>query len=132
MEAGELTIADFERFNNSAGNYDVLENDVFFRQSRVFNNLRNFFDDPRLAQFPDLKVEVPLLKMDFENDVVRYWNSIKDENIPPEQLQLKLDGEIKLLIGRALQDSRIFGENEDLLLDLSRRYKFYVPNLGEQ
>lgn len=132
MEAGELTISDFERFNNSAGNYDVLENDVFFRQSRVFKNLRNFFDDPRLAQFPDLKVEVPLLKMDFENDVVRYWNSIKDENIPPQELQLKLDGEIKLLIGRALQDSRIFGENEDLLLDLSRRYKFYVPNLGEQ
>jgi len=132
MEAGELTIADFERFNNSAGNYDVLENNVFFRKSRVFNNLRNFFDDPRLAQFPDLKVEVPLLKMDFENDVVQYWNSIKDENITPQEKQIKLNGEIKLLIGRALQESRIFGQNEDLLTDLSTRYKIYIPNIGEQ
>ena len=132
MEASELTIADFERFNNSAGNYDVLENNVFFRKSRVFNNLRNFFDDPRLAQFPDLKVEVPLLKMDFENDVVQYWNSIKDENITPQEKQIKLNGEIKLLIGRALQESRIFGENEDLLNDLSTRYKIYIPKSGEQ
>jgi len=132
MEAGELTTADFERFNNSAGNYDVLENNVFFRKSRVFNNLRNFFDDPRLAQFPDLKVEVPLLKMDFENDVVQYWNSIKDENITPQEKQIKLNGEIKLLIGRALQDSRIFGQNEDLLIDLSTRYKIFIPNIGEQ
>ena len=46
-----------------------------------FNNLRKFFDDPSLARFPQLKTEIPLLRNDFENDVVEYWESIKDENI---------------------------------------------------
>ena len=131
LNDGKLSITDYTKFSNSAGKFDLLENNVFFRKSRTFNNLRKFFDDPSLARFPQLKTEIPLLRNDFENDVVEYWESIKDENISNREKQKKLDGEIKILLGEALQNSRIFSQSSTLLREITTRYGITLVNRGE-
>jgi len=130
LNEGKLTITDYTKFSNSAGKYDVLENNVYFRKSRTFNNLRKFFDDPALARFPQLKTEIPLLRNDFENDVIEYWDSIKDQDISPREKQKKLDGEIKILLGEALQNSRIFSQSSTLLREITSRYGIPIVNTG--
>jgi hypothetical protein len=127
MNAGELTSTDFERFSNAAGNYDILTKNTFFRQSRVFNNLKDFFDDPSLAQIPSMRTEIPLLKNDFELKIIQYWNEIKDLNISNREKQKKLDGEVKLLIGEVLLNSRIFSKASGLLKDITNRYGITLP-----
>ena len=127
MNAGQLTSTDFERFSNAAGNYDILTKNVFFRKSRVFNNLKDFFDDPSLAQIPSMRTEIPLLKNDFELEIIEYWNEIKDLNISPREKQKRLDGEVKLLIGEVLLNSRIFSNATGLLKDITNRYGITLP-----
>ena len=127
MEAGQLTTTDFERFSNAAGNYDILTKNVLFRQSRPFNNLKDFFDDPSLAQVPSMRTEIPLLKNDFETSIIQYYNEIKDLNISPREKQKRLDGEVKLLIGEVLLNSRIFKNASGLLKDITNRYGITLP-----
>ena len=127
MEAKQLTSADFERFSNAAGNYDILTRNVLFRQSRPFNNLKDFFDDPSLAQIPSMRTEIPLLKNDFEANIIGYYNEIKDLNISNREKQKRLDGEVKLLIGEVLLNSRIFKNASGLLKDITNRYGITLP-----
>ena len=122
MEAGELTQTDYLRFSNAAGKRKLLEDNIFFRQSREYQTLKDFFDSPTLAQIPTLKTEVPLLRLDFEDKLVRYYESLKDTEISPNELQLRLNGQVRLLLGEALQNSLIFRDNKELLQDLVNRY----------
>ena len=36
LNDGKLSITDYTKFSNSAGKFDLLENNVFFRKSRTF------------------------------------------------------------------------------------------------
>jgi len=125
MQNGSLTITDFISYSNTAGKYDVLENNIYFLNSRPFQNLNKFFSDSSLATIPSLKTEVPLLRNRFEEDVINYWDSIKDLNISSQEKQKRLDGEIKILLGKALQQSTIFMGNQEMLKTIL--YKYQIP-----
>lgn len=122
MTEGKLTVTDYQSFENSAGKYDELENNVYFKNSRPFKNLYKLFSDTSLTQIPSLKTELPLLRNDFEEKVLQYWNTIKDQNISPYEKQKKLDGEIKLILGEALQNSTIFSSSPSTLEKITSRY----------
>lgn len=122
MKDGKLTVTDYQSFYNSAGKYDELENNVYFKNSRPFKNLYKLFSDTSLTQVPSLKTELPLLRNDFEDKVLKYWGTIKDLPISPYEKQKKLDGEIKLILGDALQNSTIFSSSPTLLQKITSRY----------
>lgn len=127
MQNGELTISDYQKFSNTAGNYNVLENNVFFRQSVEFKNLRAFFKNPELAAAnPSMKVELPLIINEFENSVLSYWDTIKDTDMPNYRKQQALNDEIMLIVGRTLNGSLIF-KNSSLLKKIANRYGIYIP-----
>ena len=62
---------------------------------------------------------------------VEYYNEIKDLNISNREKQKKLDGEIKILLGEALQNSRIFSQSSTLLREITTRYGITLVNRGE-
>jgi len=131
MTEGKLTVTDYQSFENSAGKYDELENNVYFKSSRPFKNLYKLFSDTSLTQIPSLKTELPLLRNDFEEKVLQYWNTIKDQNISPYEKQKKLDGEIKIILGEALQNSTIFSSSPSTLEKITSRYGIPLkPNQG--
>jgi len=126
LNNGELTLDDFETFRKTGDNYDILKDNTFFKQSRPFVKLRKFFKSPELAQIPSLKTEIPLLELEFETKVINYFNSIKNLEIDPYEIQKKLDAEVYLILGESLQNSLIFstssGQANSLLRKLVARY----------
>ena len=126
LNNGQLTIADYQSFSKTAGNYDILKDNVFFQKSARFKNLRSFFKSPELAKYPSLRTEIPLLENEFEEKVIQYFNSIKDLEISAYDKQKRLDDEIYLILGDALQNSLIFsntaGKPNSLLRKIVSRY----------
>lgn len=127
MANGELNQADYLRFANSAGRHTVL-NDVYFLQSREYQTLKTFFDSKTLAQIPNLETEIPLLRLDFEDSLIKYYEKLKNSDLTPDDIQEKLNGEVRLLLAQSLQNSLIFMDNQDLLQQLLTRYRIPLRN----
>ena len=132
LQNGELTTTDYEKFSNSAGNYNVLENNEFFRQSVEYQTLKSFFRNDELAQsLPGMSVELPLIALNFERSIISYWNTIKDLDISPDEKQLRLNDEILLRVGSTLSKSLYFRDSK-ILRDIARNYRITIPLTDEE
>jgi len=132
MQNGELTVNDYEKFSNSAGNYNILENNTYFRKSLSYQNLKSFFNNPEIAQsIPSMKVELPLIVLNFERSILSYWETLKDLNISPDEKQQRLDDEILLRVGATLNKSLIF-KNSNLLKDIATNYGITLPLTNQE
>lgn len=134
LNENKLTLSDFQSFSNAAGLYDILNDNVYFRQSRNYNNFKKFFSSADIAQIPSLKAEIPFLINDFETRIVSYYNSIKDLDITPYEIQKRLDAQVLLEVADALSKSVIFRSNS-MMRKIAIRYGIYTdnkPNPGAQ
>lgn len=131
LKARKLTLTDYKAFDESAGRYNVLESSEYFRSSRVYQNYKKMFDDKAFSQYPTLTFELPLIKNEFEKDLVDYYQKQVQAGKSGRELQNLIDAEIKLLFIRNLQKS-VYGQNAEIIKNVAKRYGIYYDETINQ
>lgn len=131
LKAKKLSLTDYKTFDESAGRYNVLENSEYFRNSRVYQNYKKMFDDKAFSQYPTLTFELPLIKNEFEKDLIDYYQSQVKLGKSGRELQNLIDAEIKLLFIRNLQKS-VYGQNQEIIKKIAQRYNIFFDETLNQ
>ena len=111
---GELTTADYLRYSNNAGKDLVYKQNIFFLQSKPFQDYMPIFKDKYLATNPEFAVELNFIKARFTDDLLEWHTDNKDEDKyidKPTKYQKDFDAEVKASIGEALSNSVVIRGN---------------------
>ena len=111
---GELTTADYLRYSNNAGKDLVYKQNIFFLQSKPFQDYMPIFKDKYLATNPEFAVELNFIKSKFTDEIVEWYADNKDDEQyqdKPIKFQKAFDAEVKASIGEALSNSVVIRGN---------------------
>jgi len=121
LRDNRITLADYERFYSKGLDYNILENDIVFTQSRTYQNFKRMFNDQVLASVEGLTYELPFIKTDIEDELLEYYFEQKKLGLDSKTISRRIDQEVKVIFFQKIQDGR-FGQAESFITDIANKY----------
>lgn len=129
LKNGELTIEDYKSFANTAGRNLVTKTNKYFLRSLPYQNYTKMFNSPDLVQYGLDKLELPVLRNRFDEEIV-LWH---EENKNKEQYQnnsteyqRQFNAQVKVIMGEMLADS-IALEDYDEVAPIFKKLGVVIP-----
>lgn len=129
LKNGELTIEDYKGFANSAGRNLITKTNKYFLRSLPYQNYTKMFNSPDLVQYGLDKLELPVLRNRFDEEIV-LWH---EENKNKEQYQnntseyqRQFNAQVKVIMGDMLADS-IALEDYDEVAPIFMKLGIVIP-----
>jgi len=129
-----ITITDYERFYSKGQDYNTLENDIVFKQSRTYQTFKKMFDDKNLTSARGMTIELPYIRSEIEEELLDYYNEQKKLGIDGKALSRRIDSQVKVIFFQKIQDGR-FGQASEYVERLANNYglgAYYKPKITEE